>query len=56
MPLPFTFTFYGTDYTTAFVSTNGNLNFLGRDNEEDNGPIPGDGEPERWRSTRSGTT
>ena len=35
VPLPFTFRFYGTDYTTAFVSTNGNLNFLEVDSENE---------------------
>jgi hypothetical protein len=43
--LPFTFRLYGVDYTTAFVSTNGNLNFLEIDSEEDNEPVPGSGEP-----------
>ena len=45
VPLPFTFRFYGTDYTTAFVSTNGNLNFLEVDSENDNEAVPDDGEP-----------
>ena len=28
VPLPFPFPFYGQTYNTAFVTTNGNLNFL----------------------------
>ena len=45
VPLPFTFRFYGMDYTTAFVSTNGNLNFLEGRDEKDNEAVPDDGEP-----------
>jgi subtilisin family serine protease len=38
--LPFPFTFYGTTYSTAFVSTNGFLNFTAADNTFNNTPIP----------------
>jgi hypothetical protein len=45
VPLPFPFRFYGTDYTTAFVSTNGNLNFLGLNTTFTNAAIPSAGSP-----------
>ena len=40
VPLPFGFQFYGTTYNQAFVSTNGNLNFLAASTEFTNGTIP----------------
>jgi hypothetical protein len=38
--LPFPFIFYGQTYTTAYVTTNGFLNFLFPDGEHSNGAIP----------------
>ena len=38
--LPFTFPFYGAAYSQAFVSTNGNLNFLAADASFSNTAIP----------------
>lgn len=38
--LPFPFSFYGQSYTTAHVSTNGFINFVGSDASYANGPIP----------------
>jgi subtilisin family serine protease len=38
--LPFTFPFYGASYSQAFVSTNGNLNFLAPDTSFSNATIP----------------
>jgi Subtilase family/Proprotein convertase P-domain/Carboxypeptidase regulatory-like domain len=38
--LPFGFRFYGTTYTQAFVSSNGNLNFLAASTEFGNTTIP----------------
>jgi subtilisin family serine protease len=40
VPLPFTFTFYGRDYTTAFVTTNGHVNFLALNSSLANVAIP----------------
>ena len=56
LTLPFTFRYYGTDYTTAWVSTNGVLNFQGRDARR-RATWPSPRRPTRTlRSTRSGTT
>jgi hypothetical protein len=43
--LPFTFRFYGVDYTTAFISTNGNVNFLAGNTSTGNAAIPSTGNP-----------
>ena len=43
--LPFPFPFYGQIYDTAFITTNGNLNFLSPNPFFINGPIPSDFEP-----------
>jgi hypothetical protein len=43
--LPFTFRFYGVDYATAFVSTNGNVNFLAGNTSTGNAAIPSTGNP-----------
>jgi hypothetical protein len=43
--LPFRFNFYGRDYTQAFVSTSGFLNFLALDGNPSNVPIPGSAPP-----------
>jgi hypothetical protein len=40
VPLPFPFRFYGTDYTTAFVATNGHVNFLALNTAFTNVAIP----------------
>ena len=40
VPLPFAFNFYGTSYSQAFVSTNGNLNFLALNSTFTNTAIP----------------
>ena len=40
VPLPFPFTFYGETYSTAFVTTNGNLNFLALNSSFSNVAIP----------------
>jgi hypothetical protein len=44
VPLPFSFPFYGTSYPQAFLSTNGNLNFVGENPYPflipDNSPTP----------------
>jgi extracellular elastinolytic metalloproteinase len=45
VPLPFPFTFYGQAYSTAFVSTNGNLNFLALSSGFSNVSIPSTGTP-----------
>jgi hypothetical protein len=38
--LPFSFPFYGESYDTAFVTSNGHLNFLAATTSYANGPIP----------------
>ncbi|CAM3539708.1 carboxypeptidase regulatory-like domain-containing protein [Isoptericola cucumis] len=43
--LPFAFPFYGESYDSAFVSTNGFLNFLGSVTSYSNGAIPGASAP-----------
>jgi hypothetical protein len=43
--LPFTFRFYGVDYTTAFISTNGVVNFLAANTSTNNAAIPTTGNP-----------
>jgi hypothetical protein len=43
--LPFTFTYYGTGYSSVNVSTNGNLQFTGTDATWVNGAIPTPGSP-----------
>jgi subtilisin family serine protease len=43
--LPFPFRFYGSSYSLAFVSTNGNLNFLASSISYVNGPIPSASNP-----------
>ena len=43
--LPFPFTFYGQTYNTAFITTNGNLNFLGPNANFSNSSIPSPFEP-----------
>ena len=43
--LPFAFPFYGTNYSQAFVSSNGNLNFLGAATAFSNTTIPSPGTP-----------
>ena len=43
--LPFPFTFYGQQYTTAFVSTNGHVNFNAASTSFSNGSIPSSGAP-----------
>jgi subtilisin family serine protease len=43
--LPFPFTFYGQTYSTAFVTTNGNLNFLAANSSFSNGSIPSTAAP-----------
>ena len=43
--LPFPLTFYGQTYRTAYVSTNGNLNFLAPDTTFGNTALPDAGEP-----------
>ena len=45
VPLPFPFRFYGQEYTTAFVSTNGNVNFLATNTTVANVAIPATGAP-----------
>jgi hypothetical protein len=45
VPLPFPFRFYGTEYNTAFVTTNGNLNFLAPNSAFTNASIPSTGNP-----------
>ena len=45
VPLPFPFEFYGESYTTAFVTTNGNLNFLSLSSSFSNLSIPNGGLP-----------
>ena len=53
--LPFPFPFYGQQHSTAFVSTNGFLNFLASSSALANGDIPSFAAPNA-ASTRSGTT
>ena len=43
--LPFSFSFYGQDYTAAFVATNGYLNFLAANSSLSNVAIPSSGTP-----------
>jgi hypothetical protein len=43
--LPFTFNFYGTNYNTAYVSTNGFLNFAASNSSFSNATIPSTGVP-----------
>jgi hypothetical protein len=43
--LPFSFGFYGQTYDTAYVSTNGSLNFLQSDTRFSNEPIPNPAAP-----------
>jgi subtilisin family serine protease len=43
--LPFPFTFYGQTHNTAFVTTNGNLNFLALNSSFSNTSIPNTGAP-----------
>jgi len=45
VPLPFGFFFYGKTYSNAFVSTNGNLNFLAANTAFSNVAIPSTGAP-----------
>ena len=45
VPLPFAFSFYGTSYNSAFVSTNGNLNFLAPVTTFSNTAIPSTATP-----------
>ena len=45
VPLPFPFRFYGQEYTTAFVSTNGTVNFLALNTTFSNVSIPATGVP-----------
>ncbi|WP_240643778.1 S8 family serine peptidase [Antribacter gilvus] len=45
VPLPFAFPLYGTDYSTAFVSSNGFLNFLASATSLSNVAIPAAGVP-----------
>jgi extracellular elastinolytic metalloproteinase len=45
VPLPFPFRFYGQEYTTAFVTTNGQLNFLALNSSFSNVAIPATGTP-----------
>ena len=46
LALPFTFKYYGMDYTTALVSTNGVLNFQGASTTENNVAIPATSNPD----------
>ena len=43
IPLPFSFYFYGTQYNTIYISSNGWASFInpGSESYPDNGPIPG---------------
>jgi hypothetical protein len=41
----FTFSFYGTDYTTCYVTSNGNIHFTGPTANYPGQPIPGAGAP-----------
>ena len=43
--LPFPFRFYGQEYTTAFVSTNGHVNFLAPNTSLSNVALPATGTP-----------
>ncbi len=43
--LPFSFSFYGKNYSSAYVSTNGYLNFLAANSSYTNGAIPSTGTP-----------
>lgn len=45
VPLPFPFTYYGQAYNTAYVSTNGNVNFLALNTGFTNASIPSTGTP-----------
>ena len=45
VPLPFPFFFYGQTYDTAFVTTNGNLNFLAANTTFSNTAIPSTATP-----------
>jgi hypothetical protein len=46
LTLPFTFKYYGVDYTTAWVNTNGVLNFQGASTTENNVAIPATSNPD----------
>lgn len=45
VPLPFSFPFYGGNYSTAFVSTNGQVNFSASSTLSTNSAIPSTGTP-----------
>ena len=45
VPLPFTFTFYGQEFNTAFVTTNGHMNFNALNTAFTNVSIPSAGTP-----------
>ena len=45
VPLPFPFRYYGQEYTTAFVSTNGHVNFLALSTSLSNVALPASGTP-----------
>ncbi|MFD6140903.1 carboxypeptidase regulatory-like domain-containing protein [Promicromonospora sp. NPDC060271] len=45
LDLPFAFPFYGESYDTAFVTSNGHLNFLAATTSYANGPIPSSAAP-----------
>ncbi|WP_219994686.1 carboxypeptidase regulatory-like domain-containing protein [Actinokineospora spheciospongiae] len=45
VPLPFSFFFYGNNYTQAFASTNGHLNFLASSTAYSNVALPAGGAP-----------
>ncbi len=45
VPMPFPFPYYGHTYSTAFLSTNGTVNFLASSNAFANAPIPSPAAP-----------
>ena len=45
VPLPFAFSFYGQQYNTAYVATNGHVNFLALNSAITNGSLPGTASP-----------
>jgi subtilisin family serine protease len=45
VPLPFAFPFFGANYTSVWLTTNGNLNFQRANSLAINGPVPSTGAP-----------